>query len=66
MQRNRNRNIMVNKTNMKHITVTGFAGDNKATAASKLKGKKLQPKKDEKLPDEKLESKQTDEKEPEV
>lgn len=66
MQRNRNRNIMVNKTNTKHITVTGFAGDNKATAASKLKGKKLQPKKDEKLPDEKLESKQTDEKEPEV
>lgn len=52
MQRNRNRNITVNKSNTKHITVTGFVGDNKSTAAAKLKSKKALQKKDEKLPEE--------------
>jgi hypothetical protein len=37
MQRNRNRNIMVNNKDFRHITVTGFIGDNKGTPAKKLR-----------------------------
>ena len=37
MQRNRNRNIMVNNKDIKHITVTGFIGDNNGTPAKKLR-----------------------------
>jgi len=37
MQRNRNRNIMVNNKDFRHITVTGFIGDNKGTPAKKVR-----------------------------
>jgi hypothetical protein len=37
MQRNRNRNIMVNNKDFRHITVTGFIGDNKGTPAKKIR-----------------------------
>ena len=40
MQRNRNRNIMVNNKDFRHITVTGFIGDNKGTPAKKLRNGK--------------------------
>jgi len=35
MQRDRNRNVMVNNKDFRHITVTGFIGDNNGTPAKK-------------------------------
>lgn len=35
MQRDRNRNVMANNKDFRHITVTGFIGDNNGTPAKK-------------------------------
>lgn len=43
MQRDRNRNIMVSNKDHKHITVTGFIGDNKGTPAKKVRAGKGKP-----------------------
>lgn len=40
MQRDRNRNIMVNNKDFRHITVTGFIGDNNGTPAKKKRAGK--------------------------